>query len=304
MPDLYRLDIMVNEEDFPLAQAIVAESAEMGWEEESLPTGDMLLRVTCEAEAEREALAAELAAALPAAELSREFIPDQDWLANWRSYFTPVEAGEFLILPPWMKEEDPRGRTAVVIEPKSAFGTGHHPTTTMCLDAITRLHKAGVLKPGQTFLDMGTGTGILGIGCVKLGLSGFGADIDPLSISNSIENCEMNGVGAEFEIQEGSVELVEGRQFDVVIANILAGPLKEMAPALLPLVRPGDASSFPASLRCRSPACWKPTLPWANPSRYARPPLPTTPPVPPRRNSPKPTTGYASSGRSSISTLI
>ena len=62
----------------------------------------------------------------------------------------------------------------MVIEPKSAFGTGHHPTTTMCLDAITRLHKAGVLKPGQTFLDMGTGTGILGIGCVKLGLSGFG----------------------------------------------------------------------------------------------------------------------------------
>ena len=79
MPDLYRLDIMVTEEDFPLAQALVAESAEMGWEEESLPTGDMLLRVTCEAEAEREALAAELAAALPAAELSREFIPDQEW---------------------------------------------------------------------------------------------------------------------------------------------------------------------------------------------------------------------------------
>ena len=109
----------------------------------------------------------------------------------------------------------------------------------MCLDAITRLHKAGVLKAGQTFLDMGTGTGILGIGCVKLGLSGFGADIDPLSISNSIENCEMNNIGDVFEIQEGSVELVEGRQFDVVIANILAGPLKEMAPSLMPLVKPG-----------------------------------------------------------------
>ena len=54
MPDLYRLDIMVNEEDFPLAQALVAEVAEMGWEEESLPTGDMLLRVTCEIEAERD----------------------------------------------------------------------------------------------------------------------------------------------------------------------------------------------------------------------------------------------------------
>ncbi len=239
MPQLYRLDIMVTEEEFPLAEALVAEYAESGWEEESLPTGDMLLRVTCEKEEERDALAAQLAEMLPAAQLTRELIPDQDWLANWRSYFTPVEAGEFLILPPWMRGEDPKGRIPVVIEPKSAFGTGHHPTTTMCLEAITRLHGVGALKAGQTFLDMGTGTGILGIGCVKLGLSGFGADIDPLSISNSIENCEMNGVSEEFEIQEGSVELVEGRQFDVVIANILAGPLKEMAPALLPLVKPG-----------------------------------------------------------------
>lgn len=239
MPQLYRLDIVVTEEDFPLAEALVAESAGSGWEEESLPTGDMLLRVTYESEQEREALAEELAGMLPAASLTREFIPDQDWMANWRNYFTPVEAGDFLILPPWMKDEDPKGRTTIIIEPKSAFGTGHHPTTTMCLDAITRLHKAGILKAGQIFLDMGTGTGILGIGCVKLGLSGFGADIDPLSISNSIENCEMNDVGDVFEIQEGSVELVEGRQFDIVIANILAGPLKEMAPALLPLVKPG-----------------------------------------------------------------
>ena len=239
MPQLYRLNITVNEEDFPLTQALVAECAETGWEEESLPTGDMLLRVTFEAEAERDALAEDLGATLPAARLSKEFIPDQDWLANWRSYFTPVEAGEFLILPPWMKDEDPKGRTTVIIEPKSAFGTGHHPTTTMCLEAITSLHQAGIIHEGQTFLDMGTGTGILGIGCVKLGLTGFGADIDPLSISNSIENCEMNGIDSGFEIQLGSVELVEGQTYDVVIANILAGPLKEMAPALLPLVKPG-----------------------------------------------------------------
>ena len=177
MPQLYRLDIMVTEEEFPLAEALVAEYAESGWEEESLPTGDMLLRVTCEQEEERDALAAQLAEMLPAAQLTRELIPDQDWLANWRSYFTPVEAGEFLILPPWMRDEDPHGCIPIVIEPKSAFGTGHHPTTTMCLEAISRLHKAGALKAGQTFLDMGTGTGILGIGCVKLGLSGFGADI-------------------------------------------------------------------------------------------------------------------------------
>lgn len=239
MPQLYRLDIVVVEEDFPLAEALVAQSAGAGWEEESLPTGEMLLRVTGESEEERETLARSVETMLPGAALSRETLPDTDWLAGWRSYFTPVQAGDFLILPPWMKDEAAEGRIPVVIEPKSAFGTGHHPTTTMCLEAISLLHRAGMLKAGQRFLDMGTGTGILGIGCVKLGLSGFGADIDPLSISNSRENCDMNGVSGEFDIEEGSVELVQGQRFDVVIANILAGPLKEMAPMLMPLVKPG-----------------------------------------------------------------
>ena len=239
MPQLYRLDIVVPEEDFPLAEALVAQGAGSGWEEESLPTGEMLLRVTSESEDERERMASSVTEMLPGAMLTRENIPDKDWLAGWRSYFTPVEAGEFLILPPWMKDRAAGDRIPVIIEPKSAFGTGHHPTTTMCLEAISLLHRAGVLKAGQRFLDMGTGTGILGIACVKLGLSGVGADIDPLSISNSLENCDMNNVGGEFEIQKGSVELVQGQTFDVVIANILAGPLKEMAPMLMPLVKPG-----------------------------------------------------------------
>lgn len=240
MPQLYRLNIVVTEEDFPLAEALVGQKAASGWEEESLPSGDTLLRVTSESEQECEDVASTLAAVLPAATLTRETIPDRDWLAGWRSYFTPVEAGEFLILPPWMKDAPAQGRIPVIIEPKSAFGTGHHPTTTMCLEAMSLLNGAGAISAGQTFLDMGTGTGILGIGCVKLGLSGFGADIDPLSISNARENCDMNGVSAEsFEIQEGSVELVQGQQYDVVIANILAGPLREMAPQLKPLVKEG-----------------------------------------------------------------
>ncbi len=199
----------------------------------------MLLRVTSESEEERETVERAISAMLPGATMRGEIIPDKDWLAGWRSYFTPVKAGDFLILPPWMKDTPTEGRLPIIIEPKSAFGTGHHPTTTMCLEAMSVLHSAGVLKAGQRFLDMGTGTGILGIGCVKFGLSGFGADIDPLSISNARENCEMNGVGGEFEIQEGSVELVQGQRFDAVIANILAGPLKEMAPSLMPLVKPG-----------------------------------------------------------------
>ena len=274
MPSLYRLNLTVADEDFALAEALVAQVAGAGWEEESLPTGDMLLRVTSGNEEEIEQLCATIGALLPAAALFRETLPDTDWMSNWRSFFTPVQAGDFLILPPWMKDTDPEGRIPIVIEPKSAFGTGHHPTTTMCLEAISRLHAAGRMKAGQSFLDMGTGTGILGMACVRLGLSGFGADIDPLSISNAKENCAVNGICEGFDIQEGSVELVQGRTFDVVIANILAGPLREMAPQLMPLVRPGGClilSGFlavqvpgmleayasmgaPQQIRCPSPA--------------------------------------------------
>ena len=253
MPSLYRLNLTVADEDFALAEALVAQASGAGWEEESLPSGDMLLRVTSERQEDIDQLASTVETLLPEATLSRETLPDTDWMSNWRNYFTPVQAGDFLILPPWMKDADAEGRIPVVIEPKSAFGTGHHPTTTMCLEAISRLHAAGRMASGQTFLDMGTGTGILGIACVKLGLSGFGADIDPLSISNAQENCEVNGITGGFDIREGSVELVEGQKFDVVIANILAGPLREMAPALMPLVRPGGCLILSGFLAVQMP---------------------------------------------------
>ncbi len=141
MPSLYRLNLTVADEDFALAEALVAQVAGAGWEEESLPTGDMLLRVTSEKEEEIERLVSTLGAVLPGVSFTRETLPDTDWMANWRSFFTPVQAGDFLILPPWMKDTDTEGRIPIIIEPKSAFGTGHHPTTTMCLEAISRLHQ-------------------------------------------------------------------------------------------------------------------------------------------------------------------
>ncbi len=253
MPSLYRLDIVVHEEDFALAQALVSCAANAGWEEESLPSGDMLLRFTTKEKHQVDSLAERLCRYIPQARLSGTSIPNQDWAAGWRRYFTPVEAGDFLILPPWLKEQDPKNRIPVIIEPKSAFGTGHHPTTTMCLEALSRLHAAGSIRAGQTFLDMGTGTGILGIACVKMGLRGLGADIDPLSIVNARENCAANHVADAFDLREGSMELVQGQCFDVVMANILAGPLQEMAPHILAAVRPGGSLVLSGFLAVQAP---------------------------------------------------
>ena len=82
----------------------------------------------------------------------------------WREFFTPVRAGQFIVLPPWLFESTPlEGRKPIIIEPKSAFGTGHHNTTVLCLEAITELLASGRLKAGQRFFDVGTGSGILDV---------------------------------------------------------------------------------------------------------------------------------------------
>ena len=144
------------------------------------------------------------------------------------------------MLPPWLFESTPlEGRKPIIIEPKSAFGTGHHNTTVLCLEAITELLASGRLKAGQRFFDVGTGSGILGIACCLNGLAGLGSDIDPVAVDNALENVVINKVADDFRIVPGSAEAGEGEQFDLVVANILAGPLRELAPALIARMKPG-----------------------------------------------------------------
>lgn len=227
---LERLEILVEEEDFALAEALVGQALSYGWEEESLPTGQIKLTLHCEDGVLLDGLAAEIQNFLPEAECRRSKVVQADWTNAWKEYFTPIEVGDFVILPPWLEHsyQNDKNLYPIVIEPKSAFGTGHHASTVLCLKAITALHREGKIKAGQRFLDLGTGTGILGIACTKYGLTGYGLDIESLAVDNARENCALNNV-QNFPVELGSIEKVRGQQFDVVIANILAGPLREMA---------------------------------------------------------------------------
>lgn len=145
-----------------------------------------------------------------------------------------------MVLPPWLLDTTPlEGRKPIVIEPKSAFGTGHHNTTVLCLDAITQLTESGRLKPGMRFFDVGTGTGILGIACCFGGMTGLGSDIDPVAVDNALENVGINKVADAFRIVPGSAEAGAGERFDLVVANILAGPLRELAPQIMECMKPG-----------------------------------------------------------------
>ncbi|MGK6309049.1 50S ribosomal protein L11 methyltransferase [Variovorax sp. DT-64] len=160
-------------------------------------------------------------------------VPEQDWVRLTQSQFAPVEiTPEFWVVPTW--HEPPAGARQVIrLDPGLAFGTGTHPTTRMCLRWIAS--RAGMT--GKRVLDYGCGSGILAIGAAKFGAAEIDAvDIDEAAVDATRLNAEANGV----QLNAGLSELARGR-YDIVLANILATPLKVLAPLLCEHVAPGGS---------------------------------------------------------------
>ena len=144
---------------------------------------------------------------------------EEDWRNNWKKYFSPLDVGTKLtIVPSWYENYDTRGRTALNIDPGLAFGTGGHETTRLCLEMCEKY-----MKSGDTVLDVGCGSGILGIAALLTGASrAVGVDIDEVAVRTAKENAELNGVADKFTAIHGSfTDKVEGK-FDIVLANIVA----------------------------------------------------------------------------------
>ena len=144
---------------------------------------------------------------------------DEDWLNNWKQYFQPSPVGEkLLIRPTWRKNFDPEGRIVINLDPGLAFGTGTHETTRLCLEVLEK-----IVKEDTTVLDVGCGSGILGIASLLLGAkTAVGVDIDPMAVKTAKENAVLNNVEDKFTAIEGNfTEKVSGK-FDIVVANIVA----------------------------------------------------------------------------------
>lgn len=239
MSNLNCIEIFVKDTELEVVIGTLFQHIPYGWEEESLLTGETLFRIHCESHEVIDTICSELQSISPSIDLKIKKVPVQDWSIAWRDFFTPVTAGQFLILPPWLLETTSKNNQhIVVIEPKCAFGTGHHATTVLCLEAISLCLEKGYIQPGMRFFDLGTGTGILGIACSLVGLSGIGADIDPIATSNALENIQLNKIEEQMTVVEAGVEIAAGEHFDLVIANILAEPLKCLSSELMKLLTP------------------------------------------------------------------
>jgi ribosomal protein L11 methyltransferase len=159
-------------------------------------------------------------------------VADQDWVRLTQSQFAPVEiTPDFWIVPTW-HEPPAQARQIIRLDPGLAFGTGTHPTTRMCLRWIAR---HGV--PGQRVLDYGCGSGILAIGAAKYGAASIDAvDIDEAAVTATVLNAEANHV----QLSAGLPDKAQG-MYQTVLANILATPLKVLAPLLCAHVAPSGA---------------------------------------------------------------
>lgn len=144
---------------------------------------------------------------------------EEDWRNNWKKYFNPIPVGESLLIrPSWRDDYDAGDRKVLNIDPGLAFGTGGHETTRLCLEMCEKY-----LKKGDDVLDVGCGSGILGIATLLLGAEkAVGVDIDETAVRTAVENAEINGVSDKFTAICGSfTEKVEGK-YDIVLANIVA----------------------------------------------------------------------------------
>ncbi len=175
--------------------------------------------------------AASAALNIEAPPFQTELLPEQDWVRLTQSQFDPIKISERLwITPTWHQAPDSEA-VNLQLDPGLAFGTGSHPTTHLCLQWLDEN-----LKNGESLLDYGCGSGILAIAAMKLGAgSADGVDIDPQAICASKDNAAQNQVAARFYLPD---ELPAG-QFDVVIANILANPLRMLGEMLAGRTRSG-----------------------------------------------------------------
>lgn len=230
----------------PAGVVVEATRFDVTPDDHGVPVGEVVVRAYLAADAELETKRAKLEESLwhlgrilPLPPPAYKEIADADWSETWKANFKPIRIGRrLMVVPAWLNPPLQPEDVEIRLDPGMAFGTGTHPTTQLCLAAVER-H----LKPGQTVIDLGTGSGILAIAAAKLGSGPIEAyDIDGEAVRVATENAAANGVAERLHVAQGSLAelLAQGTQAPLVLANILARTLVMLFDqGLAHLVAPG-----------------------------------------------------------------
>lgn len=219
----------------------LAIDAVLATSEEDEATGRWRLDAYFDGPPSPEQVAA-VVALIPGAEGAKaERLPDEDWLTLSQAGLQPIREGRFVVHTQAFPAEPPPGGRAFRIEAAQAFGTGHHETTSGCLAMLERLNGEG--ERFDQVVDIGTGTGLLAFAALELWPEAYvlATDIDPVAIEVTRENMAINSIGSiDLAVADGALKLpiAVDTQFDLIIANVLAGPLISMAAELAAIAAP------------------------------------------------------------------
>jgi ribosomal protein L11 methyltransferase len=218
------------------------------------------------AETDAEVTTAVLAASLglPAGRVTHETLADRAWEREWLKDFRPMRFGRRLWICPGGQEAPDPGAAVIELDPGLAFGTGTHPTTALCLEWLDAADLAD-----RRVLDYGCGSGVLALAALRLGAAeACAVDIDPQALLATTENAARNGLTARLSVMPADALGTDAR--DVVLANILAGPLVELAPRLARQVRAGGAIVLAGMLDDQAEGVAQAYRPWFHMRMFAK----------------------------------
>ena len=200
---------------------------------------DVAPRVLPEIRRDTEDMSAACGGALPlgSLEMTCRAVEGDDWIEIWRKHFRPIHIGRIVVVPEWIEYERQPGEEVVLLDNNMAFGTGEHETTSMCVELLQKF-----ITPQSVCIDVGCGSGILGISAIKLGAKfAYLTDIDTVAVKSARHNCALNGVDKSVQVAHSDLLDESSVKGDIMLANITADVLERLAPSIPKNLKAGGA---------------------------------------------------------------